>query len=138
NNAEDRRVRADAESQREDGEHGERRRATAMAVGEMNVLPPLADRGAPPGSPPMRRCPAIRVIPELGGIAKPSQRLGVRVGVAHALRAQFVGAEVDVERHLVVEVAENALACRRQPEQASDAAREAHQAGSITLATAAT
>ena len=125
--AEDRRRGADAEGEGERGDEGEARRLAKLPQREADIvgngLEPFAKTCT------VHVCDLHRyaVVPEIVDVAEPAQRLNVGLILGVALLAQPPGAHLDVEAHLVVELAGDAVARARQPEDATDAARDAHR-----------
>ena len=67
------------------------------------------------------------VVPKVIDVAEPAQRLCVGLVFGVALLAQPPRSHLDVEAHLVVEIARDALARARKPEDAAHAGRNAHR-----------
>jgi len=98
-------------------------RLAELPLREPYVLQPLGHpvRQAQPARPPSDATRGI--VPELDRVAEATHRLGFCLGLAHSTRAQVLDAHREMRVHLVVHVAQHAIAVSRKAEQTSNAPR---------------
>jgi hypothetical protein len=122
--AEDRRVRADAEGERDDGDRGERACLAEMPQREADVVHPLdAEVGdALPVSAPLGALHGVAAIH--GQIAEATVGFGFGLGRAQPAGAEIFGPELDVEAHLFIGLLNQAPACRRKAKEPPNVARK--------------
>jgi hypothetical protein len=120
NDAEDRRVRADAEGEREHDEQREPRILPKETQRESKILSPLGQQFANSRHACADRRAPRRIRLKLLLVAEPAKRFGPRVRLTHAEGAQLIGAHVDVDSHLVAQLTRDAVSTRWQLEDATD------------------
>jgi hypothetical protein len=114
-----------------------------LSVCKANVLPRGTESRTETRASSILRRATIGVIAEFISVAEPPNRLSARLVLTHPKGAQFVGAHVEVQAHFVFYVADDPFPGGWKSKEAASAARQfrevvRHQAGSITLLTAAT
>jgi hypothetical protein len=124
NDAEDRRVRADPEREREHDEERELRMLPKEAEREAKVLLRLAEplaktmrAGAPGGAP---RCVCTKLV----AVAETAKCFDSGFSLAHPERTEFVGTHVEVNAHLVGQLTRDAFRALRQLEEAAHCWRQ--------------
>ena len=121
---EDRRVRTDAECQREHGDRRESGRFQELSIGKPNILSPFGKPFDDAARARLTRDAALIVRAELVRVAEAAHGFSVCVGLAQPKCAQLVDAHREMDAHFVVHVAEHARATLRKPKQTTDAARK--------------
>jgi hypothetical protein len=118
--AEDGGVRPDPEGEREHDEHRELRMLPQEAQRESNVLLPLAELVADVmrASAPRATLRSVRM--KLVAITEPAKRGDPGVRLTHAERAELFNAHVEVDAHLVGQLALDAFRTARELEEAAN------------------
>ena len=120
NDAEDCRVRADPEREREHNDQRERCVLPKKAQRESKILLPLAEHFANAMRASANRRAPRRVGVKLIWVAEPAKRFGTSVGLIHAQRMELIGTHLEMDAHFVGQLAYDSFRAPRQREESTD------------------